>query len=263
MDKRKPQAGPDPYSRVDYRRLVRWPERMEREGPFLLRVLDQAPDRSLIDLGCGTGEHCRFLAEKGFRGVGVDCSESMLAKAREEPVPSNLRFVLADLREADRVVPERFGAALSLGNTLVHLREVSDLHRAIEAAFRLIFPGGFFLFQILNYERIFQQGIRHLPLNFRREDSGEIIFLRLMELLPDRRVRFCPTTLRYDPGSEDPVRSVRSKRVELRGWTREDLFPVLKACGWSIRAVYGDMREGPFDPEDSPDLVILCQKESG
>src|SRR5690349_11804396 len=37
----------------------------------------------LIDLGCGTGRLCVHFARKGFDCVGVDLSDEMLAKAKE------------------------------------------------------------------------------------------------------------------------------------------------------------------------------------
>src|SRR5579871_3477924 len=37
----------------------------------------------LVDLGCGTGRLCLHFAAKGYDCVGVDLSEEMLAKARE------------------------------------------------------------------------------------------------------------------------------------------------------------------------------------
>jgi 2-polyprenyl-3-methyl-5-hydroxy-6-metoxy-1,4-benzoquinol methylase len=83
----------DPYSRVDYRRFVAWPQRIEREWPFLQKVLGSAPSRRVLDLGCGTGEHARFLATKGFSVVGIDASESMLAKAREGSTPAGVELV--------------------------------------------------------------------------------------------------------------------------------------------------------------------------
>ncbi len=42
---------------VNYDTAVDWPARLEREGPFLLRALADAPKRRVIDLGSGTGEH--------------------------------------------------------------------------------------------------------------------------------------------------------------------------------------------------------------
>ncbi len=256
----KPDSGDDLYSRVDYRRFVAWPKRIRREAPFLMEVLEKAPTRSVIDLGCGTGEHCRFLAGKGFAAVGLDRSESMLAKAQEQPLPPNLRFVLAELQQVREAVKTQFGAAISLGNTLVHLTRRQDLKEAFASLVQVLEPRGLFLFQILNYERIFEKNIRHLPLNFRQEDDGEIIFVRLMELLEEGRIRFCPTTLKYNPQVDPPVQVVRTRMTEIRGWRREDLTPLLQSAGFSILSIHGDMKGGPFEPGNSHDLVVVAQR---
>ena len=87
----------DPWSRVDYRRLIAWPERIAREWPFLERTLADAGRGLVLDLGSGTGEHSRHLAAHGFDVVGIDGSPSMLAKAAEAPLPPNLRFVAGDI----------------------------------------------------------------------------------------------------------------------------------------------------------------------
>ena len=76
----------DPFERVDYRRFVAWTRRIEREAPLLKRVLEKAPSMRVLDLGCGTGEHSRFLNSLGCEAVGVDRSEAMIRKAKEEPV---------------------------------------------------------------------------------------------------------------------------------------------------------------------------------
>ncbi len=254
---KKDVPGEDPYSRVDYRRFVAWPERIRREAPFLKQILEKAPQRSVIDLGCGTGEHSRFLAGEGFQALGLDRSESMLAKAQETPLPPNLQFVLGEIQNVREVVPDRFGAAISLGNTLVHLTKRQDLERAFASLAHVLEFGGIFVFQILNYERIFEKNIRHLPLNFRQEEDGEVIFLRLMEFLEEGKVRFCPTTLKYNPLVDPPVQVVRSRMTQLRGWRRADLIPLLRSAGFSIPSIHGDMKGGPFEPEMSQDLVMV------
>jgi len=257
---KKTVPGDDPYSRVDYRRFVAWPERILREAPFLKEILGKAPQRSVIDLGCGTGEHSRFLAGEGFQALGLDRSETMLAKAQEKTLPSNLQFVLGEIQSLAEVVKGRFGAAISLGNTLVHLRELQDLEQAFASVVHVLESGGIFLFQILNYERIFEKDIRHLPLNFRREEDGEIIFIRLMEFLDEGRIRFCPTTLKYNPLADPPVQVVRSRMTQLRGWRQADLLPLLQSAGFSILSIHGDMKGGPFEPGNSHDLVVAAQK---
>ena len=45
----EPRGPGDPYSRVEYRRVIAWDRRIAREGPFLRRLLQSAPDRSVLD----------------------------------------------------------------------------------------------------------------------------------------------------------------------------------------------------------------------
>jgi len=52
-----------------------------RDLPQILS--DHVTGREAIDFGCGTGRSTRFLKKHGFNVVGIDISESMIAKARE------------------------------------------------------------------------------------------------------------------------------------------------------------------------------------
>ena len=38
----------DPYSRVEYRRLIAWPKRIQREWSLLERVLSSGPSRRVV-----------------------------------------------------------------------------------------------------------------------------------------------------------------------------------------------------------------------
>ena len=110
----------DPYSRVNYRRLIAWEKRIAREAPFLLSLLDRAPERSVLDLGCGTGEHVAFFAEAGARAVGLDRSEAMIQAAQDHEAAGKGRFVLGDATDAGAALGDepRFGLAVCLGNVL-------------------------------------------------------------------------------------------------------------------------------------------------
>ena len=247
----------DPFARADYRSVIAWGPRIEREAPFFDQVFAGIPERSIADLGCGTGEHSRHFAAQGYRTAGLDASESMLESALDQPLPPGLRFVPGDLRDADRVLGEKFGAAICLGNTLSFLDSEADLRRAIGAVARLLLPGGRFLFQILNYERLYAKNERYLPINFRPAPDGEIVFLRLLELRENGRVIFMPTTLQVHSDREEPVEVVRTRRAELRAWMQAVLLPVLEAHGFGNIELFGTMANTPFEPLASTDLVVL------
>lgn len=252
----------DPYSRLQYRRLIAWPARIEREWPLLREVLESGPSRRILDLGCGTGEHARFLAGHGFEVVGVDRSQAQLEEARRE-AEGSLHFIEGDLTALGEIgdpslAEASFGGAVCLGNTLPHVAGREGLGRLAADLRRLLLPGAPLLIQILNYERIFARNERHLPLNFRpQDDGGELVFLRLLETRDDGQVIFCPTTLSLSTDAETPVQVVSSRRVLLRGWRRPELEEALEEAGFRGREAYGGFGREPYDPLASQDLLLI------
>lgn len=248
----------DLYSRVDYRRFVAWPDRIQREWPFLEGMLGSAPVKRLLDLGCGTGEHARFLASRGFAVVGIDSSESMLEKARETPA-EGVEFISGDIADVATLTDGCFGGAICLGNTLPHVREADALARLMAGLRARLQAGAPFVLQVLNYERIRAERQRFLPLNFRPEAGGEVVFLRLMDPRADGTVVFTPSTLRYRPDGDPPLEVIASRNVMLRGWTRQDLDGALETAGFRHREVYGAVEDKPYEPRTSHDLVMVAR----
>src|SRR5438093_5349977 len=60
--------------------------------------------RTIVDYGCGTGNHARRFAERGIKVYGIDCNWDMLTLAREKTKGlQNVEFLhdseLADIPE--------------------------------------------------------------------------------------------------------------------------------------------------------------------
>jgi predicted TPR repeat methyltransferase len=59
---------------------------------------DQAEDKQIFDMGCGTGLVGQYLKERGFKHiVGVDASKGMLEKAKEKASYSELKELFLGL----------------------------------------------------------------------------------------------------------------------------------------------------------------------
>jgi SAM-dependent methyltransferase len=249
----------DTYEGLSYRDLIDWRRRLAREFPFLERELAAAPEKSVLDLGCGPGEHARRFAALGFRTLGVDRSPEMLAKAREGEAPPRLVFREGDLVRLRDFVPERFGGAVCLGNMLPSLEDEDALGAVFRGVASRLLPRGIFIVQILNYERILSGRIRSLPLRIRPSDDGSLVFLRFMEPEAGGRVRFYPTVLRWRPDGDPPVEVVESRAVRLRGWREPEVSTALLAAGFTSIRLYGDMTGGGYDAVDSSDLVAVAR----
>ena len=101
---------------------------------------------SILDLGCGTGNHALILAERGYRVTGVDSSSGMLRvaqrKARGRP---NLAFVQADMRRFD--LGRMFDLAICMDDAFTHLLTERDLRSHLRSVRRHLSPGGVYVFE--------------------------------------------------------------------------------------------------------------------
>src|SRR5262249_55013037 len=104
----------------------------------VLALLPPPPAR-VLDAGCGTGWTSRFLARRGYDGVGLDISPDMVLQAdqaRAEEGLDNVRFVVGDY-EAVPFAGE-FDAALFYDA----LHHAEDEDAAVRMVHRALRPGG-------------------------------------------------------------------------------------------------------------------------
>ncbi len=256
----------DAYGQIQYRKLIAWPERLRREAALLERVLGTVSVKALLDLGCGTGEHSRFLRSLGCAVTGVDASEAQLQAAREaDPVDADsgpARYVQGDLASIGTLVPEGYGGAICLGNTLPHITDLDNLHRFFAGLASRLLPGAPFLLQILNYDRILDRSERTFPLTLRPGEAAgeETVFLRLMTPRADGSLIFTPATFRYRPGMEPPLELISAQNVHLHGWRRSELEGPLRTAGFEVYEAFGNMTGDPWSPEAS-DLVLWAVRD--
>ena len=85
--------------------------------------------------------------------------------------------------------------------------------------------------------------------------------LRLMTPQPDGSLLFAPTTLLHRPGAEPPLQVVSSREVRLHPWTLEELEPAMTRHGLGVEETRGGMRDEPYLPAESSDLVLLARRQ--
>jgi len=101
-----------------------------------------ASDPSVLDVGCGTGEHARRFAEAGFDVTGLDPHAGMLDRAREKcgDEVALRRGALPDLD-----LEGRFDAVVAIRGVINHLPP-DALRPAVAALADRLAPGGVLVF---------------------------------------------------------------------------------------------------------------------
>lgn len=67
----------------------------------MLEFLATLPARSFLEVGCGAGDLLQALAERGYRGLGIDLSVEAVAAARTRVDPARVRVERMELENVD------------------------------------------------------------------------------------------------------------------------------------------------------------------
>ena len=252
----------DVFGRGDYRRMIGWSQRLEREQPFLERFLAQAVSGRLLDLGCGSGEHAAWLSDRGAEVVGVDQSAAQIASARELCTPERpkLRFVESDFANLHAHLSGHFGGALCLGNVLPFL-DATQLDLALHQWALLLQPGAPLWIQLLNYAGLRARGVRQLPLLVSPSEAagGEEVLLRFLRFAGESEVLFFPTTLQM-PADDSAPQLLRARGVRLQTWSTTRLPQHMARAGFGQLEFYGGVDFSPYDAVQSSDLVVCARR---
>lgn len=236
--------------------MIAWDKRLAREGPFFKELFESYRVRSVLDLACGPGRHAALFASWGLDSWGADGSPAMvkLARAHAKEQGVNARFVQAPYGKLKSKIPRRFDAIINIGNSLVQVHGRAELFALMKEVRSLLNPGGLFLSQSRNYEGLREDELDALPVSRRIEDGRETLFLRLHQP-QGKRVRFYAVKLvREGEAWKAFPRMTWFYRVSHAG-----LASALKFAGFRRSQWFGGYDRSPFNPQKSPDLVVLAR----
>ena len=208
-----------------------------------------APGARCVDAGCATGGLAIGLNDRGFEVVGIDLSERMirLAIAKAGSGRTGLSFRVMDMRRLSEL-----GAAdcvLCFGNTLPHLESRAQARAFFASVRGMLNPGGFFAFQILNFDKILAEGGIRFPL----VETGDFAFRRSYSFRPDGRVDFRIEVEDKAAGEiyKDATPLLVLKQVEL--------IPELRGSGFPSIEAYSDYDRRPSDLSEFA-TIYLCRE---
>ncbi len=108
------------------------------------------PVRTVLDLGCGTGNHSIPLAKRGYQVLGIDRSEAMLENARSKAAALDSekypQFLQGDIRTVR--IQSKFDAVLIMFAVLGYQLTNADVTTAFETARQHLKPHGLLIFDV-------------------------------------------------------------------------------------------------------------------
>jgi predicted TPR repeat methyltransferase len=208
----------------------------DRWASFLDELWSADPHgvRSVLDLCCGTGLLAGELVARGYRVVGIDASDSMLALARERlgPEVTLSRMTLPDL-EVDDV----FDAAVCTFDGLNYLTP-GELRQTLAGVALRLRPDGWLVFD-LHTDGMMNFTISNPIVEGESAGNGFLI-----SSIVDPRARTCDTTIELTrPRDGDPF----SEQHRQYFHSDADVRAALDDAGFAVTAVGEEYTREPAD----------------
>src|SRR5258707_4628371 len=144
-------------------------------SPFLV-PLREAGVRTILELGCGTGNDAARLAGEGYSVTAIDLSGEAIGQAQAK-FGSTVRFMVADITRRLPFPDDGFDAVMS--NVAVHMFPDAVTRAVFAEVGRLVRTGGLFLFHVNALEdrplRARSPAARGLEPGYVAEESGQTI----------------------------------------------------------------------------------------
>lgn len=241
-----------------YDLMVCWENRLKNEAKFFQNTFRERGAKTVLDVACGTGMHAILFADWGYDVIGADLSEEMLRKANANAGKSraNLRFVRAGFGELGEKIGRKADVVTCLGNSLPHLLSADELSRAIHDIYSILNPGGLFITQNRNYDRVWHKKERFMPLEATTIDGKELLFFRLLDFYEDT-IGFNIITFTKEKGNWSyTVNATRHRPV-----LKSELERTLLEAGFIDLQFLGDYQGAAFDVAESTDLIVIASKQ--
>jgi SAM-dependent methyltransferase len=207
--------------------FVDWPGRLAREMPVITSRLHALEVASVLDVGCGTGQHVRALLDTGFDAVGADADPHMLERAKGIVDASRLHtWQLGDAPPKSLTDQSPFDAITCLGNVWPHLIDDGVVASSVDAMHRLLKPGGTAIVGLKALAIQRDENRAYMPLLKREHDGRELFFVRFLDFDQPKidGVHVCRMHMTVLSGDEATDTAIEHHRSQLmRVWSPDEL----------------------------------------
>ena len=218
---------------------------------FIKSHAGELKGKSVLDIGCATGDLVKNVAIEGARVTGIDLNSELLTIAEKNNSHPNARYLMVNMlhigQEFDNAM---YDVVNCFGNTIVHLHGLKEIQQLVKSVYAKLKPGGYFFLQLLNYDYIAKEKIEELPVI----DTNNLKFVRKYKFDGDSQiVRF--TTALYLKEENQEI----NNETSLFMVRRDQLQTLLEHAGFREIVCFADFKGAEFGGKHLP-LVIKARK---
>lgn len=222
-------------------------ERTEREAKFIEAALQPNVNQNILDLACGFGRHCNYLASKGYSLTGIDIIPEFISRAMRDATADNLQinYLCSDMRQLSFF--EEFDHAYLLFNSFGYFdSETNQL--ILKKLANALKPGGKLCIDVLNASC---PSIVPQPVTITEREQDVMIDRWYV----DQEVgRLSNQRIIYRDGRRKDI------PYSVKLYALSEITSLLAEAGFELLNVYGSYKFGEFNASVSRRIICVVKK---
>ncbi len=207
-----------------------------KETDFLERILNKEDVKTVLDVGCGTGNHMQILEKRGFKCDGIDINQEMLDIARKK--------VKGELTQADMAnfeLNRKYDAIVSLFASFNHLKNLEKAEKALKC-FK----------EHLNKEGILVIDLHNPKGNGEKHEKFEDIERKMKwKYNPETKIEHTKVTFKIKGRTIEDAHTMRIYSIK-------EMKSLLEKTGFSMQKAYENFSFNPASSE-SKNIQVLAK----
>lgn len=226
------------------------------QAPFYKMLINKYNVQSALDLSCRTGQTLKMLSKLGIKKLaGVDASLPMIARAKKK-LPRGTSLTVEELALAPFTQESKtFDLIICTKDSLPLVLDDGSLTAFFGEVHNLLNPNGVFLIETLNYEKIWRNKERFMPIMDRSRQKPSQLFYFLNDFHQELIVRNLVRVVKRD--SEWILRALS---IPARPTTRNEVEYFVQEAKFSKWGYLGSYSGAPFTPGESPYCITIALK---
>lgn len=236
--------------------LINHDRDIERESRFIDYVYKYHCSRNsriIMDAGCGTGSHMRYLLSMGYQLIGVDISRAMLNIAKEKLGIG--KYTLICCRDDEVKLENSVDMIISMFSTFNLKIPLKEIRSSLKAYHSYLSPEGVLLIDMIDWRKFAEDFVGKVTLdkfNIKDRDIGHVQNVyptkteNIFILRKDFFINFTNELKKFEHVVD---------KFKVKIYDERNVSELLKEHGFRVLKIYHGFRE-----EDKGRLIIVARK---